>query len=95
MAELCAIIEAAVQARSVWHNQDAKVRAARTDLWPRDRVGKTRMAVSAAAAHQDAFLGGVWFVALAPIRDPDLVPSKIAQTLGIKESGDQSLLHYG
>jgi transcriptional regulator with XRE-family HTH domain len=55
-------------------------------------VGKTRMAVAAAAAQHDTFLDGVWFVALAPIRDPDLMLSTIAQTLGIKESGAQSLL---
>jgi len=55
-------------------------------------VGKTRLAVAAAAQQQDAFRGGIWFVALAPIRDPELAPSTIAQALGVKESGDQPLL---
>jgi len=54
-------------------------------------VGKTRLAL--AAAQQDGiFSDGVAFVALAPIRDPDLVDSTIAQTLDVKESGNQPLL---
>ena len=35
---------------------------------------------------------GVYFVNLVPIRDPNLVPSTIAQTLGVKEQGGQPLL---
>ena len=35
----------------------------------------------------DQFEDGVFFVALAPISDPDLVPSTIAQTLGVRDSG--------
>jgi predicted ATPase len=36
----------------------------------------------------DAFADGVWFVSLAPVSDPDLVPSVIAQVLGVTLVGD-------
>jgi predicted ATPase/transcriptional regulator with XRE-family HTH domain len=55
-------------------------------------VGKTRLAVATAAGQRDAFVGGIWFVALAPIRDSELASSTIAQALGVKESGDRPLL---
>src|SRR3954471_9962957 len=42
-------------------------------------TGKTRLAVQAAAALLGAFEDGVFFVSLAPIADPDLVPSTIAE----------------
>ena len=48
-------------------------------------VGKTRLALAVAAKLSDAFPDGVAFVALAPIRDPDLVASTIAQALGVRE----------
>ncbi|MDQ5852175.1 MAG: NB-ARC domain-containing protein, partial [Chloroflexota bacterium] len=54
--------------------------------------GKTRLAIEVATALLDDFPDGVWFVDLAPISDPALVAPTIAQTLGIKEAGGQSLL---
>ena len=54
-------------------------------------VGKTRLSVDVARELRDAQVDGVWFVELAPIRDPDLVLPTIAQTLGLREAGDQSL----
>ena len=48
-------------------------------------TGKTRLALQAAAAAADAFPDGVWFVPLATITDPTLVPSAIASALGIAE----------
>ncbi len=54
-------------------------------------VGKTRLALQVAADLRAAFADGVYFVPLAPINDPDLVVSIIAQALGIKEIGGQSL----
>src|SRR5690606_27176603 len=48
--------------------------------------GKTRLALQAAAEMMAHFPDGVFFVALAPISDPGLVASTIAQTLGITES---------
>ena len=38
------------------------------------------------------FAGGVYFVSLAPISDPKLVMSAIAQTLDVKESGTLPLM---
>jgi len=53
---------------------------------------KTRLGLQVAADLVDDFADGVYFVDLAPVRDPTLVGSAIAQTLGIRESGSQPLL---
>lgn len=55
-------------------------------------VGKTRLAVEAASGLAELFPGGVFFVALAPLQEATLVPSAIANELGVSESGDQPLL---
>ena len=55
-------------------------------------TGKTRLALQVAADLLDAFANGVWFVDLASIRDPALVATTIARTLGVKETGSQPLL---
>jgi non-specific serine/threonine protein kinase len=55
-------------------------------------VGKTRVALAVAEDVADAFADGVVFVALAPIRDPDLIPSAVAQALGVHEVGQQTLI---
>ena len=55
-------------------------------------VGKTRLAQAVAAALQGDFDDGVYFVALAPLRDPVLVVAAIAQTLGVQETGDRPLV---
>ena len=61
-------------------------------------TGKTRLALQAAADALDLFADGVWFVNLAPIADPALVVATIAQVLGVRETGAQSvgdlLAHY-
>ncbi len=44
-------------------------------------VGKTRLALAAAAAAEHAFADGAAFVELAAVRDPDLVVPAIAQAL--------------
>jgi len=54
-------------------------------------VGKSRFALSAAAAAADEFSDGVTFVPLAPIRDPGLVVSAVTQAVGIREAGDELL----
>jgi predicted ATPase len=54
-------------------------------------VGKTRLGVQVAAELLDDFPDGVYFVDLAPIRDPALVLAMIAQTLGVTDSGERSL----
>jgi predicted ATPase/DNA-binding CsgD family transcriptional regulator len=51
-------------------------------------VGKTRVALQAAASCADKFVDGVRFVPLAPITDTELVMSTIAQAIGIGKVGD-------
>jgi predicted ATPase/DNA-binding SARP family transcriptional activator len=46
-------------------------------------VGKTRLALQAAAEQRYAFPDGVWFVPLASVRSPDLLAPSIAFGLGI------------
>jgi predicted ATPase/transcriptional regulator with XRE-family HTH domain/Tfp pilus assembly protein PilF len=55
-------------------------------------VGKTRLSLQAAADLLGEFRDGAYFVDLAPIRDPSLVPAAIAQALGVAESGELPLL---
>ena len=55
-------------------------------------TGKTRLALQAAAELCETFEDGVFFVNLAPISDPNLVVNATAQTLGIREGADRSLL---
>jgi predicted ATPase len=55
-------------------------------------TGKTRLGLQVAAELSDLFADGVYFVNLAPISDPTFVVPTIAQTLELKESGDQPLL---
>jgi predicted ATPase/class 3 adenylate cyclase len=47
-------------------------------------TGKTRLALQAAAAASEAYPDGVFWVPLAPLRDPALVLETAAQTLGSK-----------
>src|SRR6266508_5471667 len=49
-------------------------------------VGKTRLALAVAAEVADDFPDGVWFVALASVRDPTLIAATIAQTLEVQET---------
>jgi predicted ATPase/class 3 adenylate cyclase len=53
--------------------------------------GKTRLGLQVAADCLDAFADGVFFVALAPLTNPDLVPSAIAAALGVREAGGRPL----
>jgi predicted ATPase/Tfp pilus assembly protein PilF len=53
-------------------------------------TGKTRLALQVAADIANEFADGVYFVDLAPIREPDLVVSTIAQALGLRETGGQT-----
>jgi predicted ATPase len=55
-------------------------------------TGKTRLALQAAAAALDVFPDGVFFVDLSAIDDPSLVPSAVAQVLGIDDRGGGPLL---
>jgi predicted ATPase/DNA-binding CsgD family transcriptional regulator len=50
-------------------------------------VGKTRLALELAHHLRDTFPGGVWFVPLAPITDPALVPPAVARAVLGREGG--------
>jgi DNA-binding SARP family transcriptional activator/predicted ATPase/Tfp pilus assembly protein PilF len=61
-------------------------------------IGKTRLALQAAAARTETFLEGVYFVSLAPVSSADFIPSAIADALqfsffGLQEAHIQ-LLNY-
>ena len=53
-------------------------------------VGKTRLAIAAAAALAPAYTDGAHFVDLAPLHDARLVPATIARAVGVRESGGRS-----
>jgi predicted ATPase len=48
-------------------------------------TGKTRLALQAAAAASESFPDGVFWVPLAPLRDPELVLPSLARTLTVAE----------
>ena len=54
-------------------------------------LGKTRLSLQIAADMMDAYPDGVWFLDLAPIRDPSLVPNEAAQVLGVREEPGKPL----
>lgn len=53
--------------------------------------GKTRLGLQLAAEVADGFPDGVYFVPLAPVGNPDLVLSSIAQGIGLRDVGDRPL----
>jgi predicted ATPase/DNA-binding CsgD family transcriptional regulator len=55
-------------------------------------IGKTRLAVRLAAGLAAGFADGAWFVGLADLRQPELVPSRIATELGVVEEPGRPLL---
>jgi predicted ATPase/class 3 adenylate cyclase len=54
--------------------------------------GKTRLALQAARELLDDYPDGVFFVELAPITDPRLVPSAIADSVGARAEGARPVL---
>jgi predicted ATPase len=54
-------------------------------------TGKTRLALQVAAERIGSFADGVFVVALAPIRDPQLVPETVASVLKLKEQANQTI----
>jgi predicted ATPase/class 3 adenylate cyclase len=55
-------------------------------------TGKTRLSIALASMVADVFPDGVYFVALEPIRDPQLVPSRIAAAVGIADVSARDVL---
>ena len=54
--------------------------------------GKTRLALQAAAETVDRYPDGIWFVELAPLRDPEDIAPLIAESIGVARgaAGDRS-----
>ncbi len=55
-------------------------------------IGKTRIALQAAAEVLAAYRDGVWLADLALLADPALVPSAVAQVLGAREAPGRPLI---
>src|SRR5215469_234899 len=52
-------------------------------------AGKTRLALRSASELARAFRDGVWFVSLAPVDDPALVPQAVFKCLGLQDISSQ------
>ncbi len=55
-------------------------------------VGKTRLAIQVAAKMAAQFGHGVWYVDLAPLSDPDIVPTTVARALGLPDQPGRSTM---
>jgi predicted ATPase/class 3 adenylate cyclase len=55
-------------------------------------TGKTRLSLRVASDLLDSFTNGVWFVELAPLADPALIPQTVATALGLREETGRPLL---
>jgi predicted ATPase len=55
-------------------------------------IGKTRLAIQVASGLIERFPGGIHFVPLSSLRDPELIPSAIVQAMGIRETAGQTPL---
>jgi predicted ATPase/class 3 adenylate cyclase/DNA-binding CsgD family transcriptional regulator len=55
-------------------------------------AGKTRLAVQVAGQLAGEFSGGIWYVDLAPITDPELVPTTAARALGLPDQPGRSTM---
>ncbi|MEX1124691.1 MAG: adenylate/guanylate cyclase domain-containing protein [Acidimicrobiia bacterium] len=53
-------------------------------------TGKTRLSLQVAAEVGDQFPDGVFFVALAPVSDVEVVPSQILSSIGLQAARDRS-----
>jgi predicted ATPase len=54
-------------------------------------TGKTRLSLQVAADLLDQFPHGVWFIELAPLTDPHLIPQTILSAMGITEQSGKPL----
>ncbi len=55
-------------------------------------LGKTRLSLQVAADVMDDYPDGVWFVELASVADPRLVPQAVASVLGVMEEAGRPVL---
>jgi predicted ATPase/class 3 adenylate cyclase len=56
-------------------------------------LGKTRLSLQIAADMLDAFPDGIWFMDLAPIRDPTFVANEVAQVLAVREEPGKPIVN--
>lgn len=54
--------------------------------------GKTRLAIEVANRVGEVFEDGIWWVELASLRDPDLIPQLVDHTLGLRPMADQPMM---
>jgi predicted ATPase/DNA-binding winged helix-turn-helix (wHTH) protein len=52
-------------------------------------IGKSKLALELARCLLSRFEGDVWWVELVPVSKPDLVPSSVAEALGLKLGGNE------
>lgn len=55
-------------------------------------AGKTRLSLQVATDLLDGFKDGAWFIELAPLSDPNLVPQTIAASLGLQNQSARPML---
>ena len=55
-------------------------------------LGKTRLSLQIGADALEKYPDGVWFIDLAPIKDPALVPNAVAQALNVHEEPGKPLV---
>jgi predicted ATPase/class 3 adenylate cyclase len=55
-------------------------------------TGKTRLSLEVAAAEIERFPDGVWFIELAPLVDPDLIPITILSVMHLSEQAGKTAL---
>src|SRR5216683_7136469 len=55
-------------------------------------IGKTRLALRVIASLADQFPDGVWLIELGDLRQPELVVSRVASTIGVDEEAGRPLL---
>ena len=55
-------------------------------------VGKTRLAAQIAEQTAAEFGGGVWFVDLSPVTDPEVVPVAVLRAFGLPDQPGRSAM---
>src|SRR6059036_40115 len=77
------------RAREIAEGQRLLEKARLVTLTGPGGTGKTRLSLRIAEESAEGFGDGTYFVPLAPISDPELVPSTIAHSLGVQVSGSE------